>query len=314
MPHSHGASPAISTLDAVTDSLCRPESLDAVWHLQAHGAAMPSLEALREIMGRLRAAIFPGYFGPVRVGRDSLRFHLAANLDTILRKLGEQVVSGLCFDCGDGEADALRDPCARCEERGREAALAFMARLPEIRRLLAGDAVAAYEGDPAAKSPGETIFCYPSLTAMFHHRVAHELYLLRVPLIPRIIAEMAHSATGIDIHPGATIGEEFFIDHGTGVVIGETCVIGRGCRLYQGVTLGALSFPKNPDGTLTKGIPRHPVLCDNVTVYAGATILGRVTIGEGAVIGGNVWITEDVPPGAHISQKDMSREGRRKGC
>lgn len=309
MPHSHGASPAISLLDAVTDSLCRPESLNAVWHLQAHGAAMPSLETLREVMGRLRAAIFPGYFGPVRVGGDSLRYHLAANLDTILRKLGEQIVSGLCFDCGDSGGEPPQDPCGRCEERGRASALAFMERLPEIRRLLAGDAVAAYEGDPAARSPGETIFCYPSLTAMFHHRVAHELYRLKVPLIPRIIAEMAHSATGIDIHPGASIGEEFFIDHGTGVVIGETCVIGRGCRIYQGVTLGALSFPKNPDGTLTKGIPRHPVLRDNVTVYAGATILGRVTIGEGAVIGGNVWITEDVPAGARISQKGNNRGG-----
>ena len=306
MPQPHKPSPAIATLDAVADRLCRPESLDAVWHLQAHGAAMPSLEALREIMGRLRAAIFPGYFGPVRVGRDSLRYHLAANLDTILRKLGAQIVSGLCFDCGDSEDTPAQGPCGRCEERGRASALAFMERLPEIRRLLAGDAVAAYEGDPAARSPGETIFCYPSLTAMFHHRVAHELHLLGVPLIPRIIAEMAHSATGIDIHPGASVGEEFFIDHGTGVVIGETCVIGRGCRIYQGVTLGALSFPKNQDGTLTKGIPRHPVLCDNVTVYAGATILGRVTIGEGAVIGGNVWITEDVPAGARISQKDDS--------
>ena len=309
MPQSSSASPVIAALDAVVDSLCRPESLDAVWHLQAHGAPMPSLESLREIMGRLRAAIFPGYFGPVRVGRDSLRYHLAANLDTILRKLGQQVVSGLCFDCGDSDAAGRQGPCAGCEERGQALALAFMARLPEIRRLMAADAVAAYEGDPAACSPGETIFCYPSLTAMFHHRVAHELHLLGVPLIPRIIAEMAHSATGIDIHPGASIGEEFFIDHGTGVVIGETCVIGRGCRIYQGVTLGALSFPKNPDGTLTKGIPRHPVLCDNVTVYAGATILGRVTIGEGAIIGGNMWITEDVPAGARITQEGPRRNG-----
>ncbi|MDE5878520.1 MAG: serine acetyltransferase, partial [Desulfovibrio sp.] len=225
MLHPPGASPVTATLDTVVERLCRPESLDAVWHRQAHGAAMPSLEALTEVMARLRAAIFPGYFGPVRVGLGSLRYHLAANLDTILRKLGEQIVNGLCCACGDSEDDA--GPCARCEERGLAAALAFMERLPEIRRLLAGDAVAAYEGDPAAKSPGETIFCYPSLTAMFHHRVAHELYRLQVPLIPRIIAEMAHSATGIDIHPGATIGEEFFIDHGTGVVIGETCVIGR---------------------------------------------------------------------------------------
>lgn len=293
----------IALLDTVVERLCRPQSLDTVWHRQAQGAPMPSLEALGEIMGRLRAAIFPGYFGPVRVGRESLRYHLAANLDTIFRKLGQQVVSGLCFDCGDSDATSRHSPCGHCEERGQRAARAFMERLPEIRRLLAGDAMAAYEGDPAARSPGETIFCYPSLTAMFHHRVAHELHLLGVPLIPRIIAEMAHSATGIDIHPGASIGEEFFIDHGTGVVIGETCVIGRGCRIYQGVTLGALSFPKNPDGTLTKGIPRHPVLCDDVTVYAGATILGRVTIGKGAVIGGNVWITEDVPAGARISQE-----------
>lgn len=292
---------AAFNIDAVAERLCRPESLDAVWHRQAHGAPMPSLDVLREVMDRLKAAIFPGYFGQARVRRESIRYHLAANLDTILCKLGDQIVSGLCFDCADTEFDA--NPCARCEERGLAAARAFMERLPEIRRLMAGDAKAAYEGDPAARSPGETIFCYPSLTAMFHHRVAHELYLLKAPLIPRIIAEMAHSATGIDIHPGASIGEEFFIDHGTGVVIGETCVIGRNCRIYQGVTLGALSFPKNPDGTLIKGIPRHPVLCDNVTVYAGATILGRVVIGEGAVIGGNVWITGDVPPGARISQE-----------
>lgn len=300
---------AMPMLDEVVERLCRPESLDAVWHRQAHGTAMPSLETLQEIMARLRAAIFPGYFGPVRVRRGSMRYHLAANLDSILRKLGEQIVSGLCFDCADGEDELTAGPCAHCEERGMAAAEAFMQRLPDIRRLLAGDATAAYEGDPAARSPGETIFCYPSLTAMFHHRVAHELQRLRVPLIPRIIAEMAHSATGIDIHPGASIGEEFFIDHGTGVVIGETCVIGRGCRIYQGVTLGALSFPKNPDGTLTKGIPRHPVLRDNVTVYAGATILGRVIIGEGAVIGGNVWITENVPAGARISQERTARQG-----
>lgn len=295
-------------LEEVTEQLCRPQSLDAVWHRQAHGAAMPSVETLRELMDRLRSAIFPGYFGPARVRRESMRYHLAANLDTIFRRLAAQVVSGLCFDCSAQEEDGttplpMADPCARCDERGEAAALAFMGRLPEIRRLLAGDARAAFEGDPAARSPGETIFCYPSMTAMFHHRVAHALYSLGVPLIPRIISEMAHSATGIDIHPGASIGEDFFIDHGTGVVIGETCVIGRGCRLYQGVTLGALSFPKNADGTLTKGIARHPILKDGVTVYAGATILGRVTIGEGAVIGGNVWVTEDVPPGARISQE-----------
>lgn len=287
-------------LDSVVERLCHPSSLDAVWHRPAQGAAMPSLDALKEIMERLRAAVFPGYFGSTRIRRESMRYHLAANLDSIYHKLSEQILRGFCFSC---EGRHAATPCEACESEGTSAALKFMDRLPEIRRLLAGDAQAAYEGDPAATSPGETIFCYPSMHAMFHHRIAHELYTLKVPVIPRIISEMAHSRTGIDIHPGATIGEDFFIDHGTGVVIGETCILGRNCRLYQGVTLGALSFPKNPDGTLTKGIPRHPVLEDNVTVYAGATILGRVTIGAGAVIGGNVWITSDVPAGARISQE-----------
>ncbi|WP_303173474.1 serine O-acetyltransferase EpsC [uncultured Desulfovibrio sp.] len=285
-------------LDSVVERLCHSSSLDAVWHRPAQGAAMPSLDALKEIMERLRAAVFPGYFGSTRIRRESMRYHLAANLDSIYHKLSEQILRGFCFSC---EGRHAATPCEACESEGTAAALKFMDRLPEIRRLLAGDAQAAYEGDPAATSPGETIFCYPSMHAMFHHRIAHELYTLKVPVIPRIISEMAHSCTGIDIHPGATIGEDFFIDHGTGVVIGETCILGRNCRLYQGVTLGALSFPKNPDGTLTKGIPRHPVLEDNVTVYAGATILGRVTIGAGAVIGGNVWITSDVPAGARIA-------------
>ena len=287
-------------LDSVVERLCHSSSLDAVWHRPAQGAAMPSLDALKEIMERLRAAVFPGYFGSTRIRRESMRYHLAANLDSIYHKLSEQILRGFCFSC---EGRHAATPCEACESEGTAAALKFMDRLPEIRRLLAGDAQAAYEGDPAATSPGETIFCYPSMHAMFHHRIAHELYTLKVPVIPRIISEMAHSCTGIDIHPGATIGEDFFIDHGTGVVIGETCILGRNCRLYQGVSLGALSFPKNPDGTLTKGIPRHPVLEDNVTVYAGATILGRVTIGAGAVIGGNVWITSDVPAGARISQE-----------
>lgn len=290
----------VSILDEVSDRLCRQSTLNGA--ARKNSAAMPSTVILAEIMDRLRAAVFPGYFGSQSSAGPTLRYHMAANLDSIYKLLARQIVSGLCFDC---ERDT--DPCAGCEMEGQAAALAFMQALPRIREMLAGDVKAAYEGDPAAKTPGETIFCYPSITAMFHHRVAHELRRLNVPIIPRIIAEMAHSATGIDIHPGAEIGKNFFIDHGTGVVIGETCIIGDGCRLYQGVTLGALSFPKNADGTLTKGIPRHPVLEDNVTVYAGATILGRVTIGRGAVIGGNVWITENVPPGAKISQERHAR-------
>ena len=250
-------------LDLVVEQLCASSSLEAVLHHPLHDSPMPSLEELGEIMSRLKAALFPGYFGVSCVHVESMRYHLSANLDSIFRKLAEQIRRGGCFAC----------------------------------------AKAAYEGDPAATSAGETIFCYPSLLTMTHHRIAHELYRLGVPVIPRIISEMAHSATGIDIHPGATIDEEFFIDHGTGVVIGETAVIGKGCRLYQGVTLGALSFPKDSDGVLVKGVPRHPILEDNVTVYAGATILGRITIGSGSIIGGNVWVTKDVPAGTKLVQK-----------
>lgn len=283
------------TLDAVASSLC--EFPTAGEKMEPHSKAMPSPTVLQDIMHRLRIALFPAHFGDTPFSQSSFRYHMAAGLDVIYQLLSRQIVAGLCFDCREAAS-----PCAGCEEKGKEAALAFMRQLPALRELLQKDAIAAYEGDPAAHSPDETIFCYPSMLAMTHHRIAHALYRLDIPLIPRMIAEMAHSATGIDIHPGASIGEDFFIDHGTGVVIGETCVIGRGCRLYQSVTLGALSFPKNEDGTLIKGIPRHPVLEDRVTAYAGATILGRIIIGSGAVIGGNVWITEDVPANAKILQ------------
>ena len=289
-------------LDAVAAALSHPDSLAAVVNPTDCDAPMPSQEKLVEILDRIKEVIFPGYFGPSRVHTESLRYHMAANLDSIYRLLAEQIRRGGCF----ARADYARD-CRDCEEVSQDMAMRFLKRLPDLRRLLALDARAAYEGDPAATSPGETIFCYPSLLTMTHHRIAHELYLLKVPVIPRIITEMAHSRTGIDIHPGASIGENFFIDHGTGVVIGETCIIGNGCRLYQGVTLGALSFAKGEDGTLVKGIPRHPILEDNVTVYAGASILGRVTIGQGSVIGGNVWLTHDVPPGSKIVQCHGSR-------
>ncbi|MBQ7585009.1 MAG: serine acetyltransferase [Desulfovibrionaceae bacterium] len=284
----------IPEVDSVVERLCQTESLSKVWREASSGASMPSLAVMQEIMHRLRAIIFPGYFGS-SVSSRSIRYHLAANLDSVYHLLREQIARGFAFAEANGDVSLHKS-------KAEEASLAILDRLPQIRELLAGDANAGYEGDPAATSPGETIFCYPSMYAMFHHRIAHELYQLKVPLIPRIISEMSHSSTGIDIHPGATIGKNFFIDHGTGVVIGETCIVGDSCRLYQGVTLGAVSFPKNPDGTLTKGIARHPVLGNHVTVYAGATILGRVFIGDDAVIGGNVWVTKDVPAGAHVVQ------------
>lgn len=298
---------SVPELDYIVENLCRAESLDSVWHKPVQNAPMPSLERLHEIMDRLRAAIFPGFFGASSVRRESMRYHLSANLDSVFHLLTDQIRRGGCFACAGAKVQ-----CPLCDEGAGQAAMNFMQRLPEIRRLLASDARAAYEGDPAATSPGETVFCYPSLQAMTHHRIAHELYKLQIPVIPRIISEMAHSKTGIDIHPGATIGEDFFIDHGTGVVIGETCIIGRGCRLYQGVTLGALSFPKEADGTLTKGIARHPILEDHVTVYAGATILGRITIGSKAIVGGNVWVTHDVPAGARVVQEHATRSTAEK--
>jgi serine O-acetyltransferase len=183
-----------------------------------------------------------------------------------------------------------------------------------VRALLGSDVRAAYEGDPAATSQDEALFCYPGITAITHHRIAHELYRLGVPLIPRIISEIAHAETGIDIHPGAQIGARFFIDHGTGVVIGETCVIGERVRLYQGVTLGAKSFPTDAHGNPIKGTPRHPIVEDDVIIYAGATILGRITIGRGASIGGNVWLTQAVPAGSRVTQAQVKQESFEGGA
>ncbi|MDL2207157.1 serine acetyltransferase [Desulfovibrio sp. OttesenSCG-928-F20] len=288
----------VPQIEKVCEALCKPAPYQAMSYDSPGDSPMPSLEALTEMMNRLRAALFPGYFGNTRISRNSLRYHLSANLDSIFRLLQEQIRRGICFTCADTEP-----LCPNCGREAGDKALAFLDELPRIRDLLAGDVKAAYDGDPAAKTPGETIFCYPSITTMTNHRIAHCLYTLGVPLIPRIISEMAHSATGIDIHPGASIGEQFFIDHGTGVVIGETSVIGNNCRLYQGVTLGALSFAKDESGALVKGQPRHPILEDNVTVYAGATVLGRITIGAGSIIGGNVWLTKSVPPDSRVVQQ-----------
>ena len=203
-------------------------------------------------------------------------------------------------------ADLEREIAMLCPDRDvKEIVKAFLARIPEVKRLVETDVQAAYEGDPAATSPMEVVMAYPGLYAVTIHRLAHELYNLKVPIIPRIMSEIAHSKTGIDIHPGATIGERFFIDHGTGVVVGETTVIGKNVKLYQGVTLGALSFDKDPEtGALVKGIKRHPNVEDNVVIYAGATILGgRTTIGHDSEIGGNVWLKDSVPPNSRVYNK-----------
>ncbi|RJP80066.1 MAG: serine acetyltransferase [Candidatus Zixiibacteriota bacterium] len=286
-------------INRLVDELCAPESYERVAHRSYHHVPMPSLEALEELMETLRALLFPGFFGLLDDFRpETLRYHVGAALDQASGMLAEQLTRGFCFDCGDGS----RDGCSQCEERAREVTRTFLSRLPHIRYLLSTDVQAAYDGDPAAKSPAETIFSYPSVRFLTNFRVAHELYLLDVPFIPRILTEMAHSQTGIDVHPGAQIGERFFMDHGTGIVVGETAVVGHNVRLYQGVTLGALSFPLDEQGRPLKGIPRHPIVEDDVIIYAGATILGRVTIGRGSIIGGNVWLTQSVPPCSRIAQ------------
>jgi serine O-acetyltransferase len=266
-------------------------------HSSSHNMPMPSIDALNHLMTCLKKVLFPGFYGHSEVTADSMGFYTASNLDMAYRALAEQIKRGYCFECAD-----LTKPCNDCERNAKSVATQFIESVPRIKHLLSTDVVAAYNGDPAARSYGETIFCYPSITVLTHYRIANVLFKLNVPLIPRIITEMAHSLTGIDIHPGAAIDEFFFIDHGTGVVIGETTIIGKNVRLYQGVTLGAKSFPLDENGKPIKGIPRHPIVEDDVIVYSNSTILGRITIGKGALIGGNMWITENVEPGAKVAQ------------
>lgn len=288
-------------VDAIVEELCREESYEIMYRHNNRDVGMPSIEELAEFVELCQCVIFPGYFGHSEIRKETMRYYIGTNTDKIHKILCEQIKRGYCFECPNSPDDK-KNFCTLCEHKAGDAALRFLQSLAEIRRMLSTDVVAAYEGDPAAKSYGEAIFCYPSIAALTHHRIAHVLLELGVPLIPRIIAEMAHSRTGIDIHPGATIGEKFFIDHGTGVVIGETCIIGRNVRLYQGVTLGAKSFPMDEHGNPIKGVPRHPIVEDDVVVYAGATVLGRITIGKGAMIGGNVWVTNDVPAGEKVIQ------------
>lgn len=280
-------------LAPIVDQLCR----DASTTFASGGrVTLPSREAVIGIVEDLRAVLFPGYFGTSDLHDESLHYFVGATLARALRSLEEQVRRGVAFT----ERHDL-DTCAHCAETAQAVTTAFLAKVPEIRRLVASDVEAAYEGDPALKSRDEAIFAYPGMFAVTNQRIAHALHVLGVPLIPRIITEYAHTLTGVDIHPGARIGEKFFIDHGTGVVIGETSILGKNVRIYQGVTLGAKSFPLDAMGNPIKGIDRHPIVEDDVVIYAGATILGRITIGKGSSVGGNVWLTSTVPPGSRIT-------------
>lgn len=256
--------------------------------------SMPSLQTLRQIMDKLKSILFPGYLSEISVKNNLLGSFLEIEVESIKELLHEQVRRGYCYECE--MLNKTDKECQVCQLKAEDISLEFVNLLPKIKHLLNKDVIAAYNGDPAAKNYGEVVYCYPVINALIHYRVAHELLKLGVPLIPRIISEMSHSATGIDIHPGATIGEYFTIDHGTGVVIGETTIIGNNVKIYQGVTLGAKSFPLDKEGKPVKGIPRHPIVEDNVVIYANATILGRICIGKDSVIGANVWVTEDVSP------------------
>ena len=291
-------------LPPVVDALVNTrDAITALTRGNGRRRLLPSRDVLAGAMAQLRSALFPGFFSDWDLSDESLHFYVGATLDRVLHELEGQIARAFCMYAGHANAD-----CDRCVRKAGDVTGRFLARLPEVRRVLATDVEAGYQGDPAARDQAEVIFSYPGLRAITDHRLAHELYKLDVPLIPRIICEQSHSITGVDIHPGATIGEHFFIDHGTGVVIGETTVIGERVRLYQGVTLGAKSFPLDADGKPIKGVPRHPVVQDDVIIYSGATILGRVTIGAGAVIGGNVWLTRSVPPRARITQSNVRQE------
>lgn len=290
------------TLTQAVSELSDKHSYEDLFHQYKDGDPLPSGKSLRRIVELSREILFPGYFGNSTVHRRTINYHIGVNVEELFGLLTEQIQAGLCFGLENTPSDNV---IKKIPDRDTAASIAarFISKLPEIRRILATDVEAAYYGDPAATCFGEIICCYPIIRAITNYRIAHELYMLNVPLIPRIITEMAHSETGIDIHPGAQIGHHFTIDHGTGVVIGATCIIGNNVKLYQGVTLGAKSFPLDENGNPIKGIARHPILEDDVIVYSNATILGRITIGKGATIGGNIWVTESVPAGSRIVQR-----------
>ena len=259
-------------------------------------ANLPVRENIIQILDHLSELLFPGYAGRRTVTKSNIKFIVTDILYHIYTELSEQIERALKYQCRLEKCDT-----GECRRIAEESTLHLLKQIPTIRELLKGDVAAAFDGDPAAQSYEEIVISYPCIIAISTYRIAHELYVKQVPLIPRLMTEYAHSKTGIDIHPGAKIGKNFFIDHGTGVVIGETTVIGDNVIIYQGTTLGALSIWKDESGRAIRGRKRHPTIEDNVTIYAEATILGDVTIGKGAIIGGNVWVRESVPPGVVVS-------------
>jgi serine O-acetyltransferase len=257
---------------------------------------LPVRDKILEILEQLTEILFPGYTGKRTVTKSNVDYIIIDILYHVYTELSEQIEKAYKYQCRMQKCDT-----GDCRRMAEDATMHLLTKLPKIRDLLKGDVGAAYDGDPAAKSHEEIVISYPCMIAIATYRIAHELYVKEVPLIPRIMSEYAHSKTGIDIHPGARIGKNFFIDHGTGVVIGETTIIGNNVKIYQGTTLGAMSFPKDERGRIIKGQKRHPTIKDDVTIYAEATILGNVTIGKGAIIGGNVWVKQSVPAGYTVT-------------
>lgn len=290
-------------LNETVEKLSDECSYKQLFHAYRDEEALPSGEVLEEIIDLCRAILFPGYYGNARISTQTIRFHTGVNIEKLHELLSRQIYAGLCL------ADTSCTSCAEEQilSQAKKLSEAFISTLPEMRCLLATDAEAAYNGDPAAQNINEVIFCYPGFRAIGNYRIAHQLYKLGVPFIPRMITEMAHSETGIDIHPGAQIGHYFSIDHGTGTVIGETSVIGNNVRIFQGVSLAGEKLPPDENGNAIRGVTRHPILEDNVTVYSNATLLGKIRVGKGATICGNVWITGDVPPGAVITQNKVTK-------
>lgn len=268
------------------------------------GRELPSRTEIKKIMDDLCGVLFPMRLGPHDLKHQSENVYIAYTLEKTLYALLEQVKLNLAYHY---KYKKLEGDSVQINLLAEEIVRDFSAQLPHLRKILDTDVIAAYEGDPAARSVDEVLLCYPGISAMIYHRIAHEFYKKQLSLLARIIAELSHSKTGIDIHPGAQIGQGCFIDHGTGVVIGETCIIGQNVRIYQAVTLGAKRFETDEDGRLQKEYARHPIVQDNVVIYAGATILGRITIGQGAVIGGNVWITKSVEANSFVSQSSLSK-------
>ena len=299
-----------SKISATIEKLSNPSSYQTVCHEHKLGKPLPSIAKLETVINMVREILFPGYFGNTSLRANTVRHYMGVYVDELYELLSEEIFAGLCFECSGDKEESLEFH----KEIAEQKALSFIEFLPEIRRQLVADVDATFLNDPAAKNTGEIIFAYPGIRAITNYRMAHKLLKLEVPLIPRFISEMAHSETGIDIHPKAQIGEHFTIDHGTGVVIGSTCILGNNVKIYQGVTLGAKSFPLDEDGNPIKGIPRHPIVEDNVVIYSGATILGRVTIGKGSVIGGNVWVTNNLPANSRVMQSQPKESNFTNGA